>query len=68
MTAGFELIDRRFEQVDQRFEQVDQRFEQVNQRLDSVIDIVGKHHGDLEARVVRIETHLGLQPGAPRER
>lgn len=46
--------------VEQRLEA---GFGAVNQRLDSVLKIVGGHHTELDARVRRIEDHLGL----PRE-
>ena len=41
-------------------ERVDAGFAAVNRRIDAVLEIAGTHHKELEARVIRIEDHLGL--------
>jgi methyl-accepting chemotaxis protein len=35
-------------------------FAETDRRIDTVIDIAGRHHADLDTRVTRIEEHLKL--------
>ena len=53
---GFKLETR------ENFRRVDDRFERLESRLDNIVTIAGAHHGDLAARVLRIEQHLTLVP------
>ncbi len=58
--TGFGELKTELSTLDER---VDVGFAQVNSRLDSSLKISGAHHGELEVRVQRIESHLGLTSG-----
>ena len=55
---GFNDVQQSFEKVDQRFEQVGQRFERMELRLDQMTPNFDVK--DLNKRVTKIETHLGV--------
>ena len=59
-----ERLDTLAERLDKRLDTLTEAtrigFAGVNQRIDSVLKIVGSHHTELEARVTRLELHVGL--------
>ena len=59
--SGFAGTHARIDATNTRIDATNTRIDATNTRIDGVIAIVGKHHGELEDRVTRIEQHLSLR-------